>query len=173
MITREIQSKDIREKNMFKIIIIAFVLLAPLKWIYVVDNAKCNGCGHCVSFCPQGAISMTGGDAYIDPVLCNGCGICVSYCPRGAIYKDWYTGIEENESETQTLSFSQNPVSGSSVTVTGIVPLSEVRILDETGRLVAQVTADEQGHLALNLSEIPKGSYLVSTENGSAVFTAI
>ncbi len=158
---------------MLKIIALAFVLLAPMRWIFVVNDAKCNGCGHCLSSCPQGAISMAGGDAYIDPELCDGCGICVNYCPRNAIYKEWYTGIEEDNPQAQTLSFSQNPVSGNSVAVTGIVPLSEVLILDKAGRLIIQASADDQGHLTVNLSDMPEGSYLVVTENQSAVITSI
>jgi ferredoxin len=167
------REEDLQERNMLKVIALVFVLLAPVRWIYIVDEAKCNGCGHCLSSCPQGAISMAGGDAYIDPELCDGCGTCVNYCPRGAIYRDWYTGIEEGESDALTLSFSQNPVSGSSVTVMGIVPLSEVQMLDGTGRQVLQAVSDEQGHLSVNLSGLPDGSYLIVTENHTAVLTAI
>ncbi len=158
---------------MLRIIALAFVLLSPLRWIYVVDDAKCNGCCNCISSCPQGAISLVAGNAYIDPELCDGCGTCVNHCPRGAIYREWYTGIEEDESEPRTVSFSQNPVPRTSVTVTGIVPFSSVQIIDRAGRQILQAVADKDGHLTVSLSNMPEGSYLVVTEQGSAVFTAI
>lgn len=158
---------------MLKIIAIAFLLFAPLRWIYVVDNSKCNGCGNCLSHCPQGAISMVAGNAWIDPELCDGCGNCVNFCPRDAIYKEWYTGIAGDETTTDDLSFSQNPIAGGSVTVNGVTPMSEVKVLDHSGRVVMRGNADEQGTLLLDLSTIPGGAYLVITDNDNAVLTTI
>ena len=158
---------------MFKIIAVVFLLLVPLKWIYVVDKGMCNGCGNCLSSCPQGALTMSGPDAYIDPELCDGCGNCVYYCPRNAIFKEWYTGIEEEETANTEISFSRNPVIGGSVTVNGILPLSEVKVLNLSGRVVLRDNADEQGILLIDLSTVAEGAYLVVTENDIAVFTAI
>ncbi len=158
---------------MLKFVAIAFLLLAPMRWIYVVDKQKCNGCGNCLSHCPQGALTMSGPDAYIDPELCDGCGICVNYCPRNAIYKVWYTGIEDNETNDAILTFSHNPVSGTSVTVTGIPPETEVVVMDSSGRMIIRDTADQQGQLILDMSSVPVGAYLVISTGGVSVLTSI
>ncbi|MCD4706750.1 MAG: 4Fe-4S binding protein [Candidatus Sabulitectum sp.] len=160
---------------MFKILAIIFMILAPFKWIYVVDNTKCNGCGNCLSSCSQGAISMVAGNAYIDPELCNGCGNCVYYCPRDAIYKEWYTGIEEEETRESTngIFFSQNPAAGGFITVSGVSSYSEVKVMDRAGRVVLQDNADEQGFLPLDISDMPEGSYLVFSEENVSVLTVI
>lgn len=158
---------------MLKILAIAFLLLTPFRWIFVVDKAKCNGCGNCLYSCPMNAITMSGPDAYIDPELCDGCGICVNYCPRNAIFKEWYTGIEEQEGVCESISFSHNPVTGTSVTVRGLYPLSEVIIIDQSGRIVFQDIADNNGELLLDMSDKPDGSYLVVSDDRFSTFTSI
>lgn len=42
---------------------------------------KCVGCGRCVSFCPQGAVSLKEGRAVTDRRLCAACGGCCDLCP--------------------------------------------------------------------------------------------
>lgn len=159
---------------MLKVLTILFLILAPLKWIYVVDPEICNGCGNCLSHCPLGAISMVAGKAYIDPEICNGCGNCAYYCPLGAIYKDWYTGIEEEGAPvcTSGLAFSQNPACGF-VTVSGASSHSGVKIMDRAGRVVLKGFADEQGLFPLDISDMPEGSYLVLSDEKVSVFTVI
>lgn len=51
-----------------------------------VDPAKCCASGQCIRVCPQGAISMRDGIAYIDMNLCDLDGICIPACPHEAIY---------------------------------------------------------------------------------------
>ena len=55
-----------------------------------VDEQLCTGCGHCVSTCSFGAISLLRREgvlslSQIDPLLCKGCGNCVVACPSKAI----------------------------------------------------------------------------------------
>ena len=46
----------------------------------------CNACALCALFCPEGAISRSGGVMAIDYLHCKGCGICESVCPvRNAV----------------------------------------------------------------------------------------
>lgn len=48
----------------------------------VVDKEKCNACGLCSTYCPDGVISE---DLVIDLGFCKGCGICANECPKKAI----------------------------------------------------------------------------------------
>ncbi len=48
----------------------------------VVDKEKCNACGLCATYCPDGVISD---DLDIDLTYCKGCGICANECPKKAI----------------------------------------------------------------------------------------
>jgi len=50
-----------------------------------VRRDKCTACGTCLEWCPQDAISMVDGKAYIDRALCIGCGECISVCVYEAI----------------------------------------------------------------------------------------
>jgi len=48
----------------------------------VVDREKCNACGLCAMYCPDGVIDE---DLHIDLRFCKGCGICANECPKKAI----------------------------------------------------------------------------------------
>lgn len=52
----------------------------------LIDVNKCLGAGGCVMACPEGAIGMIGGKAYlVDPTHCIGHGACEPACPHHAI----------------------------------------------------------------------------------------
>lgn len=55
------------------------------KIVYTIHTGPCNGCGNCIYWCPEDAITDHGSWASIDYTLCSGCGTCDSYCPRNAI----------------------------------------------------------------------------------------
>ncbi len=59
----------------------------------IFDNSKCNKCGLCYIFCPEGCIKQQA-DGYFkaDLFYCKGCGICAEECP-----KDVITMVEEEE----------------------------------------------------------------------------
>lgn len=59
----------------------------------IVDREKCNKCGLCWLFCPDGAMKLLE-DGYYEPDLyyCKGCGICAEVCRREAV-----TMLEEEE----------------------------------------------------------------------------
>jgi len=48
----------------------------------VVDREKCNECGLCATYCPDGVIDE---ELAIDLEFCKGCGICANECPKKAI----------------------------------------------------------------------------------------
>jgi ferredoxin len=50
-----------------------------------VNTEVCNGCGDCVSVCPNDAMILQNNHAFIDQELCQGCAVCVDSCPQGAI----------------------------------------------------------------------------------------
>ncbi len=62
--------------------------------IIIIDQEKCNGCGNCVTGCPEGAIQMVKGKArLVNDSYCDGLGACIGKCPVDAIT------IESREAE--------------------------------------------------------------------------
>jgi ferredoxin len=54
--------------------------------IITIDREKCNGCGMCVSDCPEGALQIIEGKArLVGDLLCDGLGACLKSCPENAI----------------------------------------------------------------------------------------
>jgi ferredoxin len=54
--------------------------------IISIDATKCDGCGDCVSSCPEGAIQLVDGKAkVVRESYCDGLGACLKECPRDAI----------------------------------------------------------------------------------------
>lgn len=54
--------------------------------IISIDEARCNGCGLCVSACHEGAIQLVNGKAkLISDSYCDGLGDCLPACPVNAI----------------------------------------------------------------------------------------
>lgn len=68
-------------------------LMTPNRFLAVVDEEKCNGCGECVRRCPFEAVEMKAGDkakkkSSVDPERCKGCGLCIITCkPNALTYK--------------------------------------------------------------------------------------
>ncbi len=57
-------------------------------WRYhrpVFDMIKCNRCGFCEMYCPDGCVLVENRNYRPDYQYCKGCGICARECPRGAI----------------------------------------------------------------------------------------
>ncbi len=50
-----------------------------------VDDARCTGCGQCLTVCDHGALALHDGVARIATERCAQCGACLSACPAGAI----------------------------------------------------------------------------------------
>jgi Pyruvate/2-oxoacid:ferredoxin oxidoreductase delta subunit len=62
--------------------------------IITIDDVKCNGCGACITGCPEGALQMIDNKArLVSDLFCDGLGACIGTCPEGAIT------IEEREAE--------------------------------------------------------------------------
>jgi NAD-dependent dihydropyrimidine dehydrogenase PreA subunit len=54
--------------------------------IIEIDEAKCNGCGACVTGCAEGALKIINGKAkLVNDVFCDGLGACIGECPTGAL----------------------------------------------------------------------------------------
>ncbi len=54
--------------------------------IIKIDEARCNGCGDCVTGCHEGALQLINGKAVmVSELYCDGLGACIGECPVGAI----------------------------------------------------------------------------------------
>ncbi len=67
----------------------ATAIVDPSRFLAVVDDEACNGCGTCVDRCFFDAITLQESDgeevSVIDADLCMGCGLCQVTCPEDAI----------------------------------------------------------------------------------------
>lgn len=157
---------------MARLFFVLVMVIAPLKWVYAVDKGKCNGCGNCIYACTEGAISIVGGDAWIDPELCNACGTCVYYCPRDAIFREWYTGISESGSD-EGLRLLSNPVVSGSAVLHGAEQDLEIFLIDASGRTVMKTAADAEGTAVFDVSDLPRGSYRVAAGDEIVILSLI
>jgi heterodisulfide reductase subunit A len=77
--------------------------------ISVVNEAKCIGCGTCVTVCPYNApaleevtvtveeVTYKTKKSRINPAACKGCGSCAAACPAGAITAQHFSSKEIGE----------------------------------------------------------------------------
>jgi MinD superfamily P-loop ATPase len=68
--------------------------MTPNRFLAVVEEEKCNGCGICVQRCPFDAVEMKPGAApeelisSVNAERCKGCGLCIITCkPNALTYK--------------------------------------------------------------------------------------
>ena len=58
----------------------------PDSEVPVVDEARCVGCGDCVSACPTKCLDMAGRKPWLArPADCISCAACALVCPTDAI----------------------------------------------------------------------------------------
>lgn len=70
--------------------------------VVVIDEAKCDGCGECVTSCAEGAIAVIDGKArLVSEIYCDGLGACLGHCPQGAITIEEREAAAFDEAATQ------------------------------------------------------------------------
>jgi pyruvate formate lyase activating enzyme len=100
------------------------------------EESCCTLCGACLSACPRGVFSVSGGRRVIDRGKCGLCGACVKACGQGALRiagKD-YTAGDVMREVLGDKNFYKN--SGGGVTLSGGEPLVQHEfVMDLLGRL--------------------------------------
>jgi uncharacterized Fe-S center protein len=56
-----------------------------------IEITRCTGCGQCILWCPENAITMNGNVAVINEKICIGCGECLTVCNFDAVKYNWKT----------------------------------------------------------------------------------
>lgn len=59
-----------------------------------IEITRCTGCGDCILWCPENAITMNGNVAVINEKICIGCGECLTVCRFDAVKYNWKTSSE-------------------------------------------------------------------------------
>ncbi len=60
-----------------------------------INVEECTGCGTCVEWCPQKALSLNDDLAVIDSKKCIGCGECLAMCRFNAVKYNWEATYED------------------------------------------------------------------------------
>lgn len=93
-----------------------------LRNIVKIDEAKCNGCGLCVSACAEGAIKLINGKAkLVSETYCDGLGACLGHCPQDAISVEQRDCAEFDEKAVEKHLESQKNVCHTSPAAKGFV----------------------------------------------------
>jgi nitroreductase/Pyruvate/2-oxoacid:ferredoxin oxidoreductase delta subunit len=70
-----------------------------------IDREKCNGCGLCLTVCPDRTITMVDGRATVSGERCFQCGHCLAVCPTGAVHVG---AIDRQSLEFRTIHLEQS-----------------------------------------------------------------
>ncbi|MEZ4727849.1 MAG: 4Fe-4S binding protein [Caldilineaceae bacterium] len=72
----------------------------PTKPIPLIDQHRCDGCGHCISVCPTDALELVAGKALLRyPDRCSYCTACEEACPTSAIALPFVIILKTQEKE--------------------------------------------------------------------------
>jgi heterodisulfide reductase subunit A len=110
--------------------------------VFLADPDACDGCGDCVSICPENAISLQNDKAIIKEILCSGCGACIPECIHNALDQQGISekqllanikgALKNSEAELKILAFVESSIAYTAVDLAGLARLnypSSIRII--------------------------------------------
>ncbi len=77
-----------------------------------IESTSCTGCGQCVKWCPEDAITLVNKVAVINPDICIGCGECLTECRYDAVLYNW--GMDNTRIQEMTAEHALGVVKGRS-----------------------------------------------------------
>ncbi|MEM4576529.1 MAG: 4Fe-4S binding protein [Candidatus Nezhaarchaeales archaeon] len=131
--------------------------------IIKIDETKCDGCGACISACPEGALQIINGKArLVKESMCDGLGACIKECPRGAItiHERGIESVEPNveqplrheEARSEDFGIVNWPIK---------LELINPRLLNSSGRELV-VAADCTAFVYKDFASMSRGKIVVS-----------
>ena len=109
---------------------------------YLARVEKCDGCGKCISSCPESAITIVDGKSIVNDIMCTGCGACIPACPTDALDQQGLSeaqlgaqikgSLEGSNAELKVLAFVEKEVAYTAVDLAGLARLtypSSIRII--------------------------------------------
>ena len=134
--------------------------------IVKIDEAKCTGCGQCVTACAEGAIKIINGKAkLVSETYCDGLGACLGHCPEDAITVEQREAVEFDEEATKAYLASEKKSQAASGFVCPGMMAQELATRSEAAETTDVEVQSQLGHWPVQLKLVsPGASYFADAD---------